>query len=184
MVGLSQECFLVMYIFLYFCHPIYGIMNEVQNQVKLPLSNLERKKERREIRLNAGFFSSFDNPDILDAHANVVLEAKEVAGTVSVVMSFEGEITVPCDRCLEDLAVSVKGENTLLLRFGKEEEPDGYEYEDEDVMYVNRDADEADLTVYVYESLCLALPMQRVHGDDDDGNSLCNPEMMKYIKVS
>lgn len=179
-----MECFLVMDIFLYFCHPIYGIMNEVQNQVKLPLSNLERKAEKREIRLDADFFSSFGNSDILDAHADVVLEAKKIAGIVSVVVSFEGEITVPCDRCLEDLAVPVKGENTLLLIFDKEDDSEEEEYTEEDLMYVGHDAGEVDLTTYVYESLCLALPMQSIHGDDENGNSLCNPEMMKYIKVN
>jgi uncharacterized metal-binding protein YceD (DUF177 family) len=159
-------------------------MNEVQNQVKLPLSNLERKAERREIRLNADFFSLFDNSEILDAYADVVLEAKKVAETISVVVSFEGEITVPCDRCLEALAVSVRGENALSLRFGEAEDSDDWGNEEEDVMYLNRGAGEADLTVYVYESLCLAMPIQRVHGDDAEGNSLCNPEMTKYIKDS
>ncbi|MDR1896917.1 MAG: DUF177 domain-containing protein [Prevotellaceae bacterium] len=103
---------------------------------------------------------------------------------MNIVLEFSGKITVPCDRCLEELEVRIKGKNFLSARFGEEPESDENEENLEDIIYLNPEDEEIDLTNYVYESVCLALPIQRVHANDKNGASLCNPEMLKYISNS
>ena len=34
---------------------------------------------------------------------------------------------------------------------------------------------------FVYESIMLALPIQVLHPDDENGNSTCNPEILKIM---
>jgi uncharacterized metal-binding protein YceD (DUF177 family) len=156
-------------------------MSEVRNYIRLPLRNLEESRHTFNYSVDTKFFSDFQNPEIIEGSAEIFLEIEKFSHFMNVVLNFSGTLSVLCDRCLENVDIPVEGENLLSVRFGEApEEPDD-ESADEDVMYVNAEDDEIDLTVYVYESICLALPIQRVHGDDENGNSLCNPEMLKYI---
>jgi uncharacterized metal-binding protein YceD (DUF177 family) len=37
------------------------------------------------------------------------------------------------------------------------------------------------MSQYIYEYIHLLLPMRKVHGTDEDGNSLCNPDVISRI---
>jgi uncharacterized metal-binding protein YceD (DUF177 family) len=156
-------------------------MSEVRNYIVLPLRNLEKRKQTFEFRMGTEFFSDFQNPEIIEGSVEISLEVEKFSQFVNVALTFSGTLTVSCDRCLEDLDVPVEGENMLSVVFEKVLDKPDDEDPDEDIIYVNAEDGETDLTVYVYESICLALPIQRVHGEDENGKSLCNPEMLKYI---
>ena len=106
-------------------------------------------------RADKAFFEQFDNPDILDADVAVQAKVADYGATVEVQCSIEGRVTVPCDRCLDDL--------DLEVRTGFEE------------VYTP-EADELDLSQDVYDYICTALPLQRVHPEGE-----CNPETIKYL---
>jgi uncharacterized metal-binding protein YceD (DUF177 family) len=40
-----------------------------------------------------------------------------------------------------------------------------------------------DLEQYIYESIVLSLPLQRVHPEDVHGQPLCNPAMLERFKI-
>ena len=77
-----------------------------------------------------------------------------------------GHVVVECDRCLEDCRIPVDYDGRLLVRFSDEER----EY-DGDVLWLSPVEDEVDLMQYIYESIVLSLPYQRVHPEGE-----CNPE--------
>ena len=101
------------------------------------------------------FFESFGNPDILEAALSVFCDIVRHGVTVDVECSIEGSVTVPCDRCLEPLEIPVETEFTETYA------------PEEDVLDFNQD---------VYDYVCTALPLQRVH---EEGK--CNPETIKFI---
>ncbi|MDR2286953.1 MAG: DUF177 domain-containing protein [Prevotellaceae bacterium] len=156
-------------------------MSEVRNYIRLPLRNLEKGKHTFDVSVDTDFFSDFRNSEIIEGSVEISLEVEKFSYFMNVVLSLSGTLTVACDRCLEDIDIPVEDEYLLSVRFGEAPKEPEDANTGEDVMYVNAEDDEIDLTVYIYESICLALPIQRVHGDDDNGNSLCNPEMLKYI---
>ncbi|MDR1129381.1 MAG: DUF177 domain-containing protein [Prevotellaceae bacterium] len=142
---------------------------------------MEKRKHTFKFRVETEFFSDFQNPEIIEGSVEISLEVEKFSLFMNVVLTFSGVLTVSCDRCLEDLDVPVEGENMLSVVFEQVLDKPDEENPDEDIIYVNAEDEDIDLTVYVYESICLALPIQRVHGDDENGKSLCNPEMLKYI---
>ena len=101
------------------------------------------------------FFEGFGNSDILDAGVDVQAVLHNHGVTVDVECSIEGFVTVPCDRCLDDLRLSVQTS-----------------FED---VYTP-DSDELDLSQDVYDYICTSLPLQRVHPEGG-----CNPETIKYL---
>ena len=65
-------------------------------------------------------------------------------------------------------------EGHLIVRISDEEgEYDG------DVMWVNPADNEVDLTQYIYESIVLSLPYQRVHPEGE-----CNPDMLARFTIA
>lgn len=67
---------------------------------------------------------------------------------------------VECDRCLGDCSVPIDYEGELLVKFSDEvREYDG------DTLWLSPSEDFVDLTQYIYESIVLSLPYQRVHPD-------------------
>ena len=68
-------------------------------------------------------------------------------------------------------------ENRLLVKFGKK-----IEDSDPDIISLTTDEHELDLQQHFYEYIHLALPIKRVHPDDQNGNSTCDPVMLKKLK--
>ena len=112
---------------------------------------------KTELNWKAGreFFELFGNSDILDADLDVVVTLRNHGITIDVECSIDGWVTVPCDRCLDDLRLAVKT---------------GFE----DVY--TPESDELDLSQDVYDYVCISLPLQRVHPEGE-----CNPETIKFL---
>ena len=117
----------------------------------------------RQYRFQAGleFFQTFDNSEILDADVIVeVLVRKEGTQKVEADLHMYGTLTVACDRCLEPLALPV--DTSVVLDAAQEDLFSG-------------DGD-LDLRQAVYDYLCLALPIQRVHPE-----GACNPDTVRFL---
>ena len=87
-----------------------------------------------------------------------------------------GEVEVACDRCLENFYTPVDFDGSLVVRFSSERE--GYDVDrhtgfDDEILWLSPDTDAIDLSEYLYESIYLSLPMQRVHPDGE-----CDPDML------
>ncbi|MBK8882594.1 MAG: DUF177 domain-containing protein [Bacteroidales bacterium] len=64
-----------------------------------------------------------------------------------------------------------------MIKFGKK-----IEDSDPDIISFTTDEHELDLTQHFYEYIHLALPIKRVHPDDENGNSTCDPLMLDKLK--
>ena len=126
--------------------------------------------------------STFDYDFVVDDALFEFYESQEIHGgncDVEVTMAksdrqldldfvISGEVTCECDRCLEDCQIPIDYEGHLVVRLSEEEG----EYDGE-VMWLNPAENELDLTQYIYESIVLSLPYQRVHPEGE-----CNPDML------
>ncbi|MEG2365470.1 MAG: YceD family protein, partial [Alistipes sp.] len=69
--------------------------------------------------------------------------------------------------------VPIHFEGRLVVKFSDEiDEYDG------EVMWISPSASEVDLAQYIYESIVLSLPYQRVHPE-----GMCDPEMLARFKI-
>ena len=101
------------------------------------------------------FFEQFGNKDILAADVDVTAQVVNHGVTVDVQCSMEGTVTVLCDRCLDELERPVEAE------FSESYTPESACL---------------DLSQDIYDYVCIALPLQRVHPDGQ-----CNPETIKFL---
>ena len=48
-------------------------------------------------------------------------------------------------------------------------------------IYINQVITQVSVEKLIYEFIVLSIPIRRVHPDDEEGNSLCDPDMLKKI---
>ena len=90
---------------------------------------------------------------------------------------FNGYVMLPCDRCLEPVRVNLDFDEHLLVKLVPQVE----EMQQEDDMWVvNENEYELDVFHFVYESIMLALPIQVLHPDDENGLHLQSGNFENY----
>ncbi|MDR2913014.1 MAG: DUF177 domain-containing protein [Alistipes sp.] len=110
-----------------------------------------------------------------DATVRAVLER---SGAMRLTIEIEGVVVVACDRCLEDCELPVNYRGRLAVKASEEEHP----FEG-DILWVHPREALIDVEQYIYESIVLSLPLQRVHPEDVHGRPLCNPAMLERFKI-
>jgi uncharacterized metal-binding protein YceD (DUF177 family) len=105
----------------------------------------------------------------------VTLEKED--GMLKLDFTIQATVTLPCDRCLEEMEMYVEGYNELIVKFGE-----GEEEESEDVIVLPVKAHEIDVSQYIYEYITMLIPLRNVHPDDENGNSTCDPEALKELE--
>lgn len=137
---------------------------------------------RTEFRWNAGkeFFAQFENSEILDAGLAVDATVEKSGRYIGVDCEIGGSVTVPCDRCLDDLVLPVSTGFKLSVKFGSETpEVSGKTEGDREMVCLNETDAVLDLSQTVYDYACLSLPVQRIH---EAGK--CNPEAARYLNLN
>lgn len=143
----------------------------------VPINGLTQGRTEFRWRVGKKFFEHFENSEILAADLFVEVFAEKSGHFIGIDCDVDGEVTVACDRCLEDLRLPVETGFSLSVKFGQEpaDSSDAAEGEREIVWLPESDAD-LDLGQIVYDYVCLSLPVQRVHPDGE-----CNPEALRFL---
>jgi len=92
-----------------------------------------------------------------------------------IVLTFdlEGTVLSTCDRCLDPFQLPINDAQQLLIKYGLEEK------EEAEVAYILKGTPELNVARYVYEYICLAVPISKYCTDSDDKD--CNEEMTQYL---
>ncbi|MFN8242218.1 MAG: DUF177 domain-containing protein [Bacteroidales bacterium] len=142
----------------------------------IPLHGLKEGLHEYNFEIDNGFFELFEDSEIKEGDLYVHVALTRRTTHIDLVFSISGVVQVCCDRCLEMFACPVKSEYRLLIRIGK-----NWDEDDPDLLTIPTDETELDLSQYLYEFIHLSLPIKRIHPDDADGNSTCDPAMLKKI---
>ncbi len=147
---------------------------EVNKQYSVAYKGLKNSSFDFVFEVDDALFVAYESKEILGGNCHV--EATMLKGESQLEFDFTitGEVTCECDRCLEPCQVPIDYEGHLIVRISDEEgEYDG------DVMWLNPAENEVDLTQYIYESIVLSLPYQRVHPEGE-----CNPDMLARFTIA
>ena len=123
--------------------------------------------------VDRSLFEEYESSEIKDGACEVVVEMERSEMQLMLEISISGYVVVECDRCLEDCRIPIDFAGVLPVKFS--DEP--HEYEGE-VIWLLPGEESVDLKQYVYESIVLSLPYQRVHPEGE-----CNPEMLERFRI-
>jgi uncharacterized metal-binding protein YceD (DUF177 family) len=122
------------------------------------------------------FFEHFEYSEIKKGRIHVDCLLEKQVRMMVLYFDIAGTVRIPCDRCAEEFDQPIDGRQKLIVKFG-----DDHKEESEDILVITEKEHELDVSQYLYEYIHLMLPFKKVHGNDENGNSLCNPEVTRYI---
>ncbi len=143
------------------------------NNYKIAYKGLSVGEYTYEFSIGNDFFEEFEGSEINGGNCSVTVDLYRSETMLELDVTIEGEVIVDCDRCLDPCSIAVDYDNNLIVKFSDETN----EYDGE-VMWLPTAETELDLKMYVYESIVLSLPYQRVHPEGE-----CNPEMISKFKI-
>ena len=138
----------------------------------IPFEGLKEGTHFFEFKLDNSFFEEFDCFDFSKATFKVELEFIKQSTMLLLNFSFAGQITVPCDRCLDEVDVDVEGNDTLVIKFGNEL----YE-ETEEIIIIPFNQYEINVAKYIHEFIEVNVPQKRIHVE-----GLCNKEIISELE--
>lgn len=150
----------------------------MKDEFIIPLNGLKPGRTSFSWHVGKEFFRRFENTEIIDADIVADVVAEKSGSYLGVDCSLSGTLTVPCDRCMEDVVLPVDAKALLSVKFGAElvSDEEITVTDEREIVYLPEDEADMDLSQTVYDYACLSLPMQRVH---EEGK--CNPEALKYL---
>lgn len=149
-------------------------MDEKAQNIFIPLKGLPKGGHSFSFAIDGEFFQTFGNTQIKDAGCTVKADVIRRSTLMSVQCMVGGFVVVECDRCLEDLTLKVDVERELTVGFGNVDMDDAGD--EEDVIVVSEGDDQVDISQFIYDYVCLSLPIVKVHPEGK-----CNPEMLKRL---
>ena len=153
---------------------VYAV--DYMKQFVIPFSGLKLGNHEYEFDLVDEFFENFEYSDIRQGKVTIRCLLERHERMLVFHFNIQGTVKVPCDRCLEEFDQEIDGEQRFIVKFGEDEHE-----ETEEIIVINEKQNQVDLSQLFYEYITLMLPVKKVHGNDDKGNSLCNPEVIKKL---
>jgi uncharacterized metal-binding protein YceD (DUF177 family) len=139
---------------------------------KIDLKTLPYGTHEYEYGLENKFFTDIDGPEVPKGRVRVFLTLKHSKAITEMNFKIEGQVYVPCDRCLDDMEVAVETQNRLFVKFGKE-----YAEESDEIVVIPAEEGAINLAWFLYEFITLAIPMKHVHAPGK-----CNKSMTVKLK--
>ena len=127
--------------------------------VIIPINGLTSGKYTFNFTCEQPFFDQFGNQDIRDAHIETVIVLEKESSHYRLDINIHGSVVRSCDRCLGDVSTHISFHAPIIVEFSNRYSKD----EGDEIILLSPAATQIDLTQYVYDSVCVNLPLQSIH---------------------
>jgi uncharacterized protein len=148
----------------------------MSDRYTISYSGLKEGHHSFDFKIDRKFFEKFEESEIKEGSLFAAIELIKRTTHLDLRITITGTVLVCCDRCLGMFLYPLESTNKLLVKLGSSVGED-----DPDIISMPSEEHEIDLQQHFYEYIYLALPIKRVHPDDENGNSTCDPEMLRKL---
>lgn len=146
------------------------------SQYSIQFSGLSEGMHLFDFSVDKRFFAEFEESEIEEGSVHIQIEMEKRSTYLRLNFLISGEVELICDRCLENYMQPVESHYPMLVKFSDTETDDN-----DEVIYLNSGDHQLNVAKLIYEFIVLSIPIRHVHPEDEEGNSLCDPEMLKKI---
>lgn len=125
---------------------------------KLPLKSLAKGSHEFDYALGKQFFADMENTDIRNADVKVRLTVVYNGDVYDLSFVFTGEITVLCDRCLDDLVLPIDTTYHIMVKYGEDFNDDS-----DELLEIPDSDNYLNVAYMMYDTVALAIPIKHVH---------------------
>ncbi|MFK8102743.1 MAG: DUF177 domain-containing protein [Saprospiraceae bacterium] len=138
----------------------------------IPLLGLKDDIHHFDFQLDKNFFSQFENSPVSEGLFQVKLTLDKRPNLLVLDFNISGTTPAKCDRCLSAINYPVEDQQQLIFKYAE-----SYK-EEAEVVYLANGTTEINVAKYIFECVCLAVPMLKYcEASDQD----CSDEMLKYL---
>ena len=145
-------------------------MNSLES-LKIDLKGLKDEETSLEFTLDDTYLEALDGADVKKGSLHVSVSIRKATGFFEFNFHTDGEIVIPCDRCLDDMTLPVDTDNCLIVKLGS------VYSEEDDVIVVPENEGILDMSWLIYEFVALVIPIRHVHAPGK-----CNPAMTQALE--
>lgn len=138
-------------------------------EMKLTFSSLPFGKQNFNYHVDGKFFNEIETSEVRSGSVDVALSVTHrQEGIYELDFVCNGIITIPCDRCLDDMEHEVETSYHLTVKMG-----DALDESIDNVLVIPSSWRTLDLSPIVRDTVLLTIPMMHAHSPGD-----CNQEML------
>lgn len=134
-----------------------------------------------EYKVEDTFFEDYGLQDFENCHAAVKLSLEKNASLLLLKFDVSGSVDVICDRCANTITKDLWDEFDMVVKMVENPEEMNDQEEDPDIYYIGYQESHLYLADWIFEFVNLSIPTQRFCGEDEQGKSKCNPEVLKKL---
>ncbi|MGB0838633.1 MAG: YceD family protein [Chitinophagales bacterium] len=149
------------------------------NAYNINFTRLKQGSHHFQYEIDDSFFELFEASPIASANMNVKVHLEKQSSTMILLFDNQGTIQTSCDRCLSVINLLVNSEQKMIIKFVGSE--DGELDEEEDIVYINREADFINIGQFLYENVVLSLPIVKTC-EKAEGDQTCDPKMLQILE--
>jgi uncharacterized protein len=123
----------------------------------LNIARLSPGQHEEQFDIDDDFFQHFDRSLIEAGQVKVKVKIMKYETHLDVRFYFDGELMLPCDRCMELYPQPISTEHRIFYSFDPDMDFEGYE-----VMHIDRDKPDLNVVQELYDFIHLAMPIRRV----------------------
>ena len=143
----------------------------------IPVKGLDIGNHGFRIEINDAFFEQMNFQDIKNGQLQLQLTIEKESSLMVFDFEFSGFVMLQCDRCLDNYHQKLEGNFKLIFK-----NSDKYEEISDEIIAIPAEENRIDISQYGFEFINLMIPIKRVHPDDEEGNSTCNPKMLEKLE--
>lgn len=147
---------------------------------RLKFRGLSKGKHDFVFQITDDFFSNYPESEVKKGEVEVKVEMIMSNDVITLNFKMKGSLYIQCDRCLEFFYLPMKYKSVLYVESGD------YNSDLSDVdntIMISHKENEIVLDKHFYDYIHLSLPVRRIHPDDANGNSTCDPEMLEKLEI-
>lgn len=142
------------------------------DSLKINLKGLDKAQTAFEFKLTDDYFAHIDAGEVSGGDVDVrLVVSKSTEHYYKLDFAINGNVTIPCSRCLDDMTQPIETEAHLVAKLGEENS------DDDEIVAVDENEGMLDTAWFIYESIVLAIPIKHVHAPGK-----CNRAMIELIE--
>lgn len=142
----------------------------------IPIQGLKIGVHHFKFEIDSAFFRHFEEAPVQEGLITFDLQLDKRSDMLILDFGLRGYAKAECDRCTALIDLPLEDARQLIVKYGEA----GEEEEDE-VVFISREASEFNVAKYLYEFTVLALPITNTYDCQSGPNPPCNFEVLKYL---
>jgi len=143
----------------------------------IPILGLKTGVHHLKYAIDSTFFRHFEDSPVESADVRFEVQFDKRSDMILLNFELEGTVRSICDRCNAEIDLPLEDSRQLIVKYG-----DAEGEEEDEVVFISREASELNVAKYLYEFTILALPITNTYDCESDPTPPCNRDILKYLE--